>query len=112
MLVDGGGYFPEEDSRRDAAGFLMDAMKMLGTDAVGVGSRDLRFGRAFLEERVRHDKLPVVCANLLDKRSRKPLFSPYTVKRVGGTMVVQQSDRVDVTALRQPKPRQYAQPVK
>ncbi len=35
-----------------------------------------------------------------------------SVKRVGGKMVVQQSDRVDVTALRQPKPRQYAQPVK
>jgi uncharacterized protein YlxW (UPF0749 family) len=35
-----------------------------------------------------------------------------SVERVGGTMVVQQSDRVDVTALRQPKERQYAQPVK
>ncbi len=35
-----------------------------------------------------------------------------SVKRVGGTMAVQQSDRVDITVLRQPKPRQYAQPVK
>ena len=35
-----------------------------------------------------------------------------SVERVGGTMTVQQSDRVDVTTLRQPKPRQYAQPVK
>jgi uncharacterized protein YlxW (UPF0749 family) len=35
-----------------------------------------------------------------------------SIERVGGTMVVQQSDRVDLTALRQPKPRQYAQPVK
>jgi uncharacterized protein YlxW (UPF0749 family) len=35
-----------------------------------------------------------------------------SVKRVGGTISVQQSDRVDITALRQPKPRQYAQPVK
>jgi len=35
-----------------------------------------------------------------------------SIERVGGTMKVQQSDRVDVTALRQPKPRQYAQPVK
>jgi uncharacterized protein YlxW (UPF0749 family) len=35
-----------------------------------------------------------------------------SIERVGGTMVVQQTDRVDVTALRQPKPRQYAQPVK
>jgi uncharacterized protein YlxW (UPF0749 family) len=35
-----------------------------------------------------------------------------SVERVGGTMAVQQADRVDITALRQPKPRQYAQPVK
>ena len=35
-----------------------------------------------------------------------------SIERVGGTMVMQQTDRVDVTALRQPKPRQYAQPVK
>ncbi|MGV0607493.1 DUF881 domain-containing protein [Mycolicibacterium sp. XJ1904] len=35
-----------------------------------------------------------------------------SVERVGGSMGVQQSDRVDVTALRQPKQRQYAQPVK
>lgn len=35
-----------------------------------------------------------------------------SVKRLGGAMTVQQTDRVDVTALRQPKPRQYAQPVK
>ncbi|MDT5411026.1 MAG: hypothetical protein QOG14_3246 [Mycobacterium sp.] len=35
-----------------------------------------------------------------------------SVKRVGGTMSVQQDDKVDITALRQPKPRQYAQPVK
>ena len=35
-----------------------------------------------------------------------------SVERVGATMNVEQSSRVDITALRQPKPRQYAQPVK
>lgn len=35
-----------------------------------------------------------------------------SIERVGGTMVIEQSDRVDVTALRQPKPREYAQPVR
>ena len=35
-----------------------------------------------------------------------------SVKRVGGTMSVQQGDKVGVTALRQPKPPQYAQPGK
>ncbi|OYN78487.1 DUF881 domain-containing protein [Mycolicibacterium sphagni] len=35
-----------------------------------------------------------------------------SVERVGGQMTVSQSDRVDITTLRQPKARQYAQPVK
>jgi len=35
-----------------------------------------------------------------------------SVKRVGARMSVQQADRLDVTTLRQPKPHQYAQPVK
>ncbi|MGB8404049.1 MAG: DUF881 domain-containing protein [Mycobacterium sp.] len=35
-----------------------------------------------------------------------------SVKRVGGTMSVQQAQSITVNALRQPKPRQYAQPVK
>ncbi|WP_253869648.1 DUF881 domain-containing protein [Mycobacterium sp. 1164966.3] len=35
-----------------------------------------------------------------------------SAKRVGARMSVQQSDRIDVTTLRQPKARQYAQPVK
>jgi uncharacterized protein YlxW (UPF0749 family) len=35
-----------------------------------------------------------------------------SVERVGARIAVSQSDRVDITALRQPKPRQYAQPVK
>ena len=35
-----------------------------------------------------------------------------SVKRVGGTMTDTQTERIDITALRQPKQRQYAQPVK
>lgn len=35
-----------------------------------------------------------------------------SVKRLGGTMTVQQDDRVEVSVLRQPKPRKYAQPDK
>jgi uncharacterized protein YlxW (UPF0749 family) len=35
-----------------------------------------------------------------------------SIKRVGARMSVQQANQVDVTTLRQPKPHQYAQPVK
>ena len=84
LLVDNGGFFPEEgDTHRDVAWFLMDAMKTLGLDAVNIGERDLHYGRAFLEQRVKKDQLPVVSANLLDKKSRKPVFAPYLLKKVG-----------------------------
>lgn len=43
---------------------------------------------------------------------RIPGGAEDSVKRVGGRMSVQQADRLDVTTLRQPKPHQYAQPVK
>ena len=35
-----------------------------------------------------------------------------SVERVGATMTVVTSDRIEITTLRQPKPRQYAQSVK
>lgn len=35
-----------------------------------------------------------------------------SIERVGGSMTVTQDQSIEVTALRQPKPRQYAQPVK
>ncbi len=87
MLVDNGGFFPEENARQDAAWFLMDMMKTIGVDAVNIGDRDLRFGRKFLEARAKKDQLPVVSANLLDKKSRKPIFEPYRIVRVGNVNV-------------------------
>ena len=86
-LVDDGGFLPEGDGQQDLAGFIMDVMNRLNTDAVGVGERDLRYGASFLRAQVKHNKLPVVCANLIEKRSRKPLFDPYLVKQIGGLEV-------------------------
>lgn len=87
LLVDNGGFFPEEDSRRDAAAFLSDVMRAIGVDAVNVGDSDLRFGRAFLEARVKKSGLQVVSANLIDAKTRRPVFDPYVVKKVGGVSV-------------------------
>ena len=86
-LVDDGGFFPEGDGQQDLAVFIMDVMNRLNTDAVGVGERDLRYGASFLRAQVKRNRLPVVCANLIDKRSRKPLFNPYLVKKIGGVQV-------------------------
>ncbi len=97
--MDNGGFFPEDDLHQPYSWFLMDAMKMLGMDAVGLGDRDLRFGYAYYKQRADFDKLPVVCANLYDKATRKPAFKPWIIKQVGGFKVGifgLMSDKADV----------------
>ncbi len=74
LLVDNGGYFPEDDPHKDTSWFLQQSMTLLGTDAVGVGERDLRFGLAYLRENAKLNKLPVTCANLVEAGSEKPIF--------------------------------------
>ncbi len=85
--MDAGGFFPEDELHQDAAWFLMDAMKMLGTDAVGVGDADLRFGFSYLRTHAAKSRLPLVSSNLLDKSTHKPAFPPSIIKKVGNVTV-------------------------
>ena len=99
LLVDAGGFFPEQDTHRDAAWFLMDAMHVIGTDAVGVGDRDLRFGLSFLRDQAKRSQLPLTSANLFEKKSKKPALTPHIVKKVGTAKVgifSLMSDKVDL----------------
>ena len=85
LLVDAGGFFPESDApeQQDVANFLMDGMKLVGTDAVGTGDKELRYGYSFLKASVERSGLPVVCANLFLKKTGKPAFAPHLIKSVG-----------------------------
>jgi 2',3'-cyclic-nucleotide 2'-phosphodiesterase (5'-nucleotidase family) len=83
VLVDNGGFFPLTDLHEDVALFLMDAMNLLGTDAVAVGEADLRYGMSFLKVNARAKHVPLVCANLIEKKTKKPLVDPYLIKQVG-----------------------------
>ena len=59
---------------------MMDAMKTLNIDAINVGERDLKYGLRLPHPARRRMGLPVVSANLLDKKTRKPIFAPYVIK--------------------------------
>jgi hypothetical protein len=87
LLVDDGGYFPEAANEHDIAWFMMDAMKLLRTDAVGVGERDLKYGLAWLKSQQKRTGLPITSANLLDKKTGKPVFQPFIIKKVGNVKV-------------------------
>lgn len=98
MLVDAGGFFPEQADYEDAAWFLMDGMMLLHTDAVGMGEKELRYGKSFLLSHLKRSKLPMVCANVTDRYTKKPLVPPYLVKKVGTVKVGVfglMSDKVD-----------------
>ena len=88
-LVDAGGFFPEHDEAeyKDVASFLMDGMVLLGSDAVGMGEKELRFGYSFLRANVERSGLPVVCANLYLKKTGKLAFPPYIIKKIGNARV-------------------------
>jgi hypothetical protein len=87
LLVDAGGFFPEDDLHQPVVPFLMGTMKLIGEDAVGLGDRDLRFGLAFLKANVEKSGVPLVCANLYDKKTNQPVFPPYVIKDVNGVKV-------------------------
>lgn len=87
VVVDAGGYFPEFDTHQDVAWFMMDAMKMLDLDAIGVGERDLRFGVSFLQQQAKRTTVPVISSNLNFKSQGKTVFPPYLIKQVGGVKV-------------------------
>ena len=88
-MVDAGGFFPEQDAPeyKDVASFLMDAMVLLGTDAVGMGEKELRFGVSFLRANIERSGLPVVCSNLYLKQTGKLAVAPYVIKKIGSVKV-------------------------
>jgi 2',3'-cyclic-nucleotide 2'-phosphodiesterase (5'-nucleotidase family) len=87
LVVDNGGFFPEDSLHLDYAPFLLDQMKHLGVAVVGVGDRDLKYGASYLLAQQKRVGLPFVCANLLDKKSRKPLVATSHVQTIGGARV-------------------------
>jgi 2',3'-cyclic-nucleotide 2'-phosphodiesterase (5'-nucleotidase family) len=87
LLVDDGGFFAEEPERASYIPVVMDGMKSTGVQVVGLGDRDLRMGLAYLRSQLKRTGLTAVCANLLDKQSRQPAFTPYVLRKAGSVTV-------------------------
>ena len=85
--MDNGFFFPEAENWEQNAWFMMDAMKLLHTDAVNVSEKELRFGRSFLLANWKRSKLPLVSANLWDKGTKKTLVDPYLLVKKGTVTV-------------------------
>lgn len=101
VVVDNGGFFPEEGDSlyRDKAWFLMDGTVLIGGDASGMSEKELKYGRSWLLAQLKRSRLNMVCANVWDKTTKKPLVQPYVIVKKGTVNVGifgLTSDKVDL----------------
>lgn len=87
LVLDAGGFFPDSPGERDDAPFVTRAMRDLGVDVAGVGTRELSFGLGWFLATVKDAGLPVVCANLNDRATGKPVLPPSLVLKAGKAKV-------------------------
>jgi hypothetical protein len=91
LNVDGGGLLFKEErllpavlqqSKITAEG-IIDAYNLMKIDAVGVSTRDLAGGLAFLQEQAKRSHFKWLSANLVRKSTLVPLFKSSTITEVG-----------------------------
>src|SRR5262249_61032638 len=77
----------------------MDGMVLLRTDAVGMTEKELKYGRGWLLAQVKRSRLPMTCANVWDKQTKKTLLPASMIVKKGGVSVgvfALTSDKVDL----------------
>ena len=71
----------------EKANLLIESSNVMGYDALGIGDDDLSLGKEFLVGISKKAKFPFLSSNLMEEQSKKPLFSPFILKRVNGLRV-------------------------
>jgi len=93
FLFDSGGFSAGGAFDRNALGpaidrmrteLTIDAMAAMGYDAVAVGEEELAGGEERFRELAASGRLPLVCANLLDAKTGKPVARPWIMVERGG----------------------------
>ncbi len=59
----------------------------MGYDALTPGDVELALGVHYLLEKSKRAKITFLLANLLEKRSNKPVFQPYLIRELGGIKI-------------------------
>ncbi len=96
-LVSGTSFYPElgqyESKEKKSyflkAGYIAEAFKKMGVDVVGLSDEDLRLGLSSLKKLASQYHLDFISTNIIDKKTKAPLFSPYKkVSRNGATFYI------------------------
>jgi 2',3'-cyclic-nucleotide 2'-phosphodiesterase (5'-nucleotidase family) len=85
LLLDCGAVFDDE---KDTAKLQLLAMKLMGYDALNLGSPEFMFGKEFLDPAHSRVSFPYLASNLLYNGNRIPWTREYIIKEIGGIKVV------------------------
>jgi len=77
------GISPEAKETKENARIIAKAYQVMGVDVVNVGDMDLIMGIDFLKEKAKQG-LPLISANILNKKDQKPIFPPYVIRELSG----------------------------
>ena len=84
LLLDTGDTLAPADQTQGKT--TIEAMNLMGYDAMVPGERDFTFGAAVFRQRMAEAKFPFLAANLLDANGNL-LCQPYVIKEVGGRKI-------------------------
>jgi len=89
LLLDAGNsiYGTDGLAAQSQGKVMVDAMNLMGYDAMTIGNVDLFLGTEVLKQRIAESKFAVVSANLTLASTGKLLAQPYVIREVGGRKV-------------------------
>jgi 2',3'-cyclic-nucleotide 2'-phosphodiesterase (5'-nucleotidase family) len=104
LVLDAGNSLTgdQDPARRSEGASSIEALNLLGYDAMALGPADLALGPAVLRERIAEASFAILSANAVDKRTGELLAKPYVVREIGGHRValVGLSGAVDTAEIR------------
>ncbi|MDY7039620.1 MAG: hypothetical protein SVX38_02010 [Chloroflexota bacterium] len=63
---------------------IIEAMNLIGYDAMALGAGDLRLGLEVFQARSTETQFPILSANVLTSGSEQPFVTPYVIEEMGG----------------------------
>jgi 5'-nucleotidase/UDP-sugar diphosphatase len=89
LLLDGGNTFYSNQAlaQRTQGQAIVEAMNLLGYDAMVLGSQDFWLGLDVLRQRMEEAKFPILSANVVVAETEKLFATPYVIKEIGGHKV-------------------------
>jgi len=89
LVLDAGNSLTgdRDPALQSAGASSVEAMNLLGYDAVALGPKDLALGTAALRQRIAEASFSFLSANAVDRSTGELLAKPYAVRDVGGYRV-------------------------